>query len=147
MLQAARAIVVAAAALIAPFAGNWTPLEKWVEPSYMVHRQGVDDYHCESYWLFESDFDTDIGRWVLPAAAGELAGIHGDGDPAAQRIRRGTMKNWNWHVVGENSKVVWAWVLRRPTHGTVLARTRSEARSAVKSLFGLDSLPACISLD
>lgn len=64
MLQAARAIVVAAAALIAPFAGNWTPLEKWVEPSYMVHRQGVDDYHCESYWLFESDFDTDIGRWV-----------------------------------------------------------------------------------
>lgn len=62
MLDAARAIVVAAAALIAPFSGGWTPVQKWVEPCHYDTR--TDTLHFEQYWVFESDYDTDLRCWT-----------------------------------------------------------------------------------
>jgi hypothetical protein len=52
MLAAARAIV-AAAVMFVTLPTQAEPLIKWVEPAYTVHHHGIDDWHSETYWVFE----------------------------------------------------------------------------------------------
>ena len=60
MLQAARAIVVAAAAVIAPLQGGWTPVEKWIEQRPAT----ATDWFAETYVVFETDYDVNQAMWV-----------------------------------------------------------------------------------
>lgn len=53
-----RLLILAALAL--PMRAE--PLVKWVEPRHYDARTGI--LHFEQYWLFESDWNSDLGAWV-----------------------------------------------------------------------------------